>query len=100
MTPLGTPTASVGAYVAAAVEVIRESGLRFRLNPMGTTVQGPLRDLLRLIPRLHDAVFRRGALRVSTLVKLDERRDRPSDMEEKVRSVRRRLAPRSPRRLV
>jgi uncharacterized protein (TIGR00106 family) len=91
VTPLGTPTPSVGEYVAAAVEVIRRSGLPHRLNPMGTTVEGDLEALLALVPRLHDAVFALGAVRVSTLLKIDDRRDRPSRIDAKIVSVEERL---------
>jgi uncharacterized protein (TIGR00106 family) len=91
VTPLGTPTPSVGQYVGAAVEVIRRSGLPYRLNPMGTTVEGELEALLALVPRVHDAVFALGVVRVSTLLKIDDRRDKPSRIEAKVASVEERL---------
>ncbi len=91
VTPVGTPTPSVGLYVAAAVRVIRATGLRYRLNPMGTTVEGTLRDLLALVPKVHDALFAMGIGRVSTLLKIDDRRDRPSTIESKITSVEREL---------
>lgn len=91
VTPLGTPTPSVGQYVAAAVDVIRRSGLPYRLNPMGTTVEGELEALLALVPRVHDAVFALGAVRISTLLKIDDRRDKPTRLDAKIESVEKRL---------
>ncbi len=41
---------------------------------------------------MQEAVFEAGALRVSTVIKIDERRDRPVRMDEKVSAVEERLA--------
>jgi uncharacterized protein YqgV (UPF0045/DUF77 family) len=41
---------------------------------------------------MQEAVFAAGAVRVGTVIKMDERRDRPEvRMEDKVRAVRERL---------
>ncbi len=93
VTPIGTGSPSVGAYVADALRVIEQSGLRYRLNAMHTEVEGELEEVLRLIPAIHRACFTRGAKRVSTVIKIDDRRDAPSSIEGKVRSVEARLAP-------
>jgi len=95
VTPIGTGTPSVGDYVADAVRVIEASGLPHRLNAMHTEVEGDLEQLLALIPRIHHACFARGAQRVSTVVKIDDRRDAPSSMEAKVGSVRAKIGPAS-----
>lgn len=91
VTPIGTGSPSVGAYVADALGVIERSGLRYRLNAMHTEVEGELEELLRLIPAIHRALFARGAQRVSTVIKIDDRLDAPSSIEGKVRSVEARL---------
>ena len=87
VTPIGTGSPSVGEYVADALRVIEESGLTYKLNAMHTEVEGDLEALVRLIPALHRACFARGAKRVSTVAKIDDRRDQPSSIEGKVRSV-------------
>ncbi len=91
VTPIGTGSPSVGEYVAAAVRAIERSGLRYELNAMHTVVEGDLEALLRLVPEIHEACFARGARRVSTVMKIDDRRDAPSSIEGKVRSVRERM---------
>jgi uncharacterized protein (TIGR00106 family) len=85
--PIGTAQTSVGDYVADALRVIERSGLRYQLHAMYTEVEGDLEALLRLIPEIHEACFARGAMRLSTVIKIDDRRDVPSSMEGKVRSV-------------
>ena len=86
--PLGTSTPSVSAYVAACVEVVAASGLKYQLTPMGTVVEGPIDDILPVLREMHEVPFSKGAVRVSTLIKIDDRRDRHEhDMSGKVSSV-------------
>ncbi|TMI86547.1 MAG: MTH1187 family thiamine-binding protein [Bacillati bacterium ANGP1] len=87
VTPIGTGSPSVGDYVADALRVIERSGLGYRLGAMHTEVEGELEQLLRLVPEIHQACFARGVKRVSTVIKIDDRRDAPSSIEGKVRSV-------------
>lgn len=88
ITPLGTATPSVSKYVAGCLQIVRESGLRHQLTPMGTVIEGNLDDILAVIRRMHEAPFRAGAQRVSTLIKIDDRRDREGhSMAGKIRSV-------------
>jgi uncharacterized protein (TIGR00106 family) len=89
--PLGEGT-SVGRFVAEALRVVRaQDRVRHRLDPMFTTLEGDLGDILELVRRMQEAVFAAGAERVSTVIKIDDRRDRAEPMEEKVRSVEERL---------
>lgn len=86
--PLGTGSASVSKYVAAAERILREeTRVRYRLDPMFTTIEGDLHVIFEIIEKMHEAVFAEGAVRVSTVIKVDERRDKQVRMEEKVRSV-------------
>jgi uncharacterized protein (TIGR00106 family) len=79
---------SVGRFVAEALRVAREQDrVRWRLDPMFTTLEGDLDEVLALVRRMQEAVFDAGAVRVSTVLKIDDRRDRPVSMEEKLRSV-------------
>jgi uncharacterized protein (TIGR00106 family) len=83
---------SVSRFVAAAVRIAREEKrVRVRLDPMFTTLEGELDLVLALIRRMHEAVFEAGAVRVGTVIKIDDRRDRASSMEEKVQGVERQL---------
>jgi uncharacterized protein (TIGR00106 family) len=80
--------ASVSRHVAAAVAVARKQDVvRTRLDPMFTTLEGDLDAILALIRRMHEAAFEAGAVRVGTVIKLDDRRDRPAGMEDKLDAV-------------
>ena len=61
------------------------------LGPMFTTLEGELPVILDLVQRMQEAVFAAGAERVSTVVKIDERRDREASAAEKVRAVEEKL---------
>ena len=83
---------SLGRYVAKALEVCRsQERVAYRLDPMFTTLEGDLAEILELVQRMQEAVFQAGAQRVSTVIKIDDRRDRAASMDEKVRSVERAL---------
>jgi uncharacterized protein (TIGR00106 family) len=74
--------------VAEALSVLRsQDRVRYQLGPMFTTLEGDLREILDLVVRMQEAVFAKGAVRVGTVIKIDERRDRTVRMEDKVRRV-------------
>lgn len=79
---------SVSRFVAAALAVVHaQERIRFRLDPMFTTLEGDLSEIYSLIGDMQEAVFAAGAERVSTVIKIDDRRDRSVSMEEKVDTV-------------
>ncbi|MBN1886184.1 MAG: MTH1187 family thiamine-binding protein [Candidatus Krumholzibacteriota bacterium] len=90
--PLGTGSPSLSAFVARCQEILGETeGVRFRLTPMSTVIEGETETILAVVARLHRAPFDAGALRVMTLVNIDERRDTELTMDGKVASVEARL---------
>lgn len=93
ISPVGEGT-SVSRYVAAALRVARaQDRVRVRLDPMFTTLEGEIDDIFALVRRMQEAVFEAGALRVGTVLKIDDRRDRTASMEGKLRSVEESLGP-------
>jgi uncharacterized protein (TIGR00106 family) len=99
LSPVGVGV-SVSRYVAAAIAVLEgQDRVRWRLDSMFTTLEGEPADLFPLISAMQEAVFAAGAVRVGTVIKMDERRDRPGvHMEDKVRAVEEKLATRRPDR--
>jgi len=89
--PLGTGSPSVSEYVAAAERVIRASGLKSVLTPTSTVLEGSLEELLALVPKLHEALVEKGAQRVVTTIRLDDRRDKELTFEGKLQAVERKL---------
>lgn len=85
--PLGEGT-GVSRFVAAAEKVLRADGrVKYQLDPMFTTLEGNVADCLDVARKMHEALFTAGAVRVSTLIKIDDRRDRDVSMQDKVSKV-------------
>jgi uncharacterized protein (TIGR00106 family) len=89
--PLGTATPSVSKYVAGVERVLRDSGLKHELTGMGTIIEGDLDAILPVIRKMHEQPFGEGVQRVSTSIRIDDRRDKAGSIEGKVRSVREKL---------
>lgn len=90
---LGRPDASAGEYVAAIQRrLAAQDRVRYRMHAMGTSLEGETADILAVVGELHAVPFEQGIPRVYTVLKLDERRDRPGQtLGDKVESVERRL---------
>ncbi len=57
--------------VDAAIGVVVQSGLPYKVSPMETTVEGEYDAVMALIKQAQDAVIAAGAERVFTLIKVD-----------------------------
>ena len=89
VTPVGKGV-SVGDYVARCLDLVDKSGMPYKLTPMGTVVEGDFDAVLALIAKCHKAVAR-DCERVSTLIKIDDRKGERGALETKVASVEKRL---------
>jgi len=87
VTPIGAGV-SVGKYVAKCLEIVDESGLDYRINPMGTVVEGDFDEVMALIAECHKTI-RRRCKRVSTIIKIDDRAGAEGAMTKKVAHVER-----------
>ena len=91
---LGRPEVSASGYIAEIQRrLAAQDRVRYRMHAMGTSLEGSTEDILRVVGELHSVPFESGVPRVYTVLKLDERRDRPDQtLDDKVASVERRLA--------
>ena len=86
--PLGTATPSLSHYVAAYLSAVKEAqDISYQITAMGTIIQGPLERILELAQKMHEVPFTMGAKRVSTTINIDDRRDKPTSIEHKVKAV-------------
>ena len=89
--PLGQG-ASVSNYVAATERVLESKpSIKRQIGPMFTTLERDLDEIMAAIKEMQEAVFAAGAVRVSTVIKIDERRDKAITMEGKIRTVEEKL---------
>jgi uncharacterized protein (TIGR00106 family) len=87
VTPIGAGV-SVSKYVAECLKIIDNSGLDYKINPMGTVVEGEFDEVMTLIAECHRAV-RRRCKRVSTIIKIDDREGAKGTLTKKVARVER-----------
>jgi uncharacterized protein (TIGR00106 family) len=77
---------SLSQYVAGVLAVVDESGLDYRLNPMGTVVEGEWEELIALLSRCFH-VLREDSERISIQAKFDYRKGVSGALTAKIRSV-------------
>jgi uncharacterized protein (TIGR00106 family) len=81
---------SIGDDVARVLKIVDASRMPYKINPMGTVVEGTWDQVMKLIKRCHKTVMKNGE-RVVTTISIDDRKGRPGRIDEKVRSVEKRL---------
>lgn len=74
-------------YVALALDVLDELGIRYQLTPMATNMEGEVETICRALAIIHARCHERGAARVGSLLKIDDRIDVPQTLESKVEHV-------------
>ncbi len=87
--PLGSGS-SIGDRVAEVLRIVDESGLPYKLTPMGTVVEGEWEDLFRLVKKCHKAVLKNEE-RVLTSISVDDRKGKKNRLVGKVESIEKRL---------
>lgn len=87
---LGPDTDSVAEAVAAAVRVVRESGLPNRTDAMFTTVEGTWDECFDVVRRATEAVASFGP-RVSLVLKADIRPGHTGELDAKIERLERHL---------
>lgn len=90
--PIGTGSTSLSPYVVELQRVLqKQEGIQYTLTSMSTIIEGSLDNVMKAIRAIHEAPFQQGARRVSTAIKIDDRRDKESSSEQKLHSVQSKL---------
>jgi uncharacterized protein (TIGR00106 family) len=85
--PIGEGT-SLSRYVKKGIAVVKESGYRYEVGPMSTSVEVPDLDaLFALVKKIHAGHVDEGAQRIVIDLKVDDRRDKQATMASKKEAV-------------
>ena len=86
--PLGTGT-SVSRYVRQTRQATSKvEGLEYQITPMATILEAQdVHTILRAVETSHLALRSMGAKRISSIIGIDERLDKPRRMKDKTESV-------------
>ncbi len=77
---------SVSPYVARVVTIIRDSGLQYKLGPMGTTIEGEWDELMDVVTRCFKEL-KQDCGRIYMSIKVDYREGVSNRIISKVKSV-------------
>lgn len=82
---------SLSKYVAEALRVISEKGLKYELSSMGTSIEiNSFEELGKILQEINDRIMKMGVGRVYFVVKIDSRAKKGS-IEQKKKSVEEKL---------
>jgi uncharacterized protein (TIGR00106 family) len=89
MSPLGKGE-SVGRYVARSLEIVDTSGVDYRLNPMGTVLEGEWDEVFGVVRQCYERM-QKDCSRISCSIKVDYRKGARGRLSGKVASVEKRI---------
>lgn len=89
MTPLDKGE-SVSPYVSRSLDVIDRSGLEYRINPMGTVIEGEWDEVLGVVRECFETM-KADCSRISVAVKIDYRKGKSGRLTSKIESVEKKL---------
>jgi uncharacterized protein (TIGR00106 family) len=81
---------SLSAHAARALKIIRDSGLPYKIGPMGTNVEGEWDEVMGVVNNCFQEL-RKDCDRVYVALKMDYRKGPSGRIESKVRSVQEKL---------
>lgn len=89
----GGKSTSMGKQVAAAVQAIQKvRGVKATLTALGTQMEADsLEQILEAVSVAHKAARNSGGKRIISSIRIDERLDKEQSLDDKVRSVSKRL---------
>jgi uncharacterized protein (TIGR00106 family) len=89
MSPLGKGE-SVSKYVSRSLDIIDKSGVDYRLNPMGTVLEGEWDDVMGVVKQCYERM-KKDCPRISCVMKVDYRKGHKGRLAGKVASVEKKL---------
>lgn len=81
---------SLSKYVSESLKIIDGSGINYRINPMGTVVEGEYDEVMAVVKKCHENMLRH-ANRVVTTIKIDDRKGVTNALDRKIKSVEEKL---------
>lgn len=79
-------SANKGTYelVDIAIEIIQKSGLKYRVCPFETVIEGYYDEVMQLVKDIHEAVYSGGAEEMITNIKVQTRYNQDVFIEDKM----------------
>ncbi len=81
---------SVSDYVSRSLSIVADSGVPYRLGPMGTCLEGEWDEVMGVIKRCYERMSQ-DCGRITCSIKLDIRKGQPGRLNAKIEKVERLL---------
>ena len=85
MSPLGKGE-SVSKFVSRSLDIVDKSGVPYRLNPMGTVLEGEWDEVFAVVRQCYERM-KKDCNRISCSIKVDYRKGHSGRLVSKVASV-------------
>lgn len=85
MTPLDKGE-SVSEFVSRSLKIIDKSGLPYRLNPMGTVIEGDFDEVMGIVKACYERMAQ-DCNRITATISMDYRKGKSGRLESKIKSV-------------
>jgi uncharacterized protein (TIGR00106 family) len=87
---------SVSPYIAACHEIFEQAGLKTNLHAYGTNIEGEWDEVFAAVKKCHETLHELGVPRITSSIKVGTRTDKEQGMEDKISSVKNKLAEKNP----
>ena len=77
---------SVSEYVSRSLKIIDESGVDYRLNPMGTVLEGEWDEVMGVVKKCYDKMSA-DCKRITCSIKIDHREGKTGRLDSKMASI-------------
>ena len=77
---------SVSDYVSRSLQIISESGVDYRLNPMGTVIEGDFDTVMGVVKKCFEKMSS-DCNRITCAIKIDYRKGKTGRLESKIASI-------------
>ncbi len=77
---------SLSQYVSRSLDIIDKSGLDYRLNPMGTVIEGSWDEVFEVVRRCYERMSQ-DCDRISCSIKVDYRKGHEGRLDSKIKTV-------------
>ena len=77
---------SLSAYVARSLEIIDQSGLDYKINPMGTVLEGDWDEVFTVVKQCFEKM-KTDCNRISVNIKVDYRKGKTGRLKSKIESL-------------
>lgn len=74
-------------YVAECHRILDEAKIKNVLTPMSTVIEGDIDDVFKIVRVIQERMYEMGAQRVYTMMRIDDRRDKPLTIKGKLKAV-------------